>query len=102
MALIRRIGILTGGGDVPGLNVVIKAVVMRAADHQIEVLGLRRGWQSLLTIEPENPASLDAWTLPLSVERVRTFDRTGGTNLHTSRVNPANVPQADVPPSVRA
>ena len=102
MAVKRRIGILTGGGDVPGLNVVLKAVVMRAADRQIDVLGLRRGWQSLLEIDPADPASPDAWTLPLPVERVRTFDRTGGTNLHTSRVNPSNVAPAEVPPAVRA
>lgn len=102
MAVTRRVGILTGGGDVPGLNVVIKAVVTRAADYHIEVLGLRRGWQSLLEIDPADPASLDAWTMPLPVERVRTFDRTGGTNLHTSRVNPSNVAPAGVPRCVRA
>ena len=52
----RRIGILTGGGDVPGLNVAIKAVVMRAQNHDIEVVGLRRGWASLLNLNPDDPA----------------------------------------------
>jgi ATP-dependent phosphofructokinase / diphosphate-dependent phosphofructokinase len=101
MPATQRVGILTGGGDVPGLNVAIKAVATRAGDHQIEVLGLRRGWLSLLQINPDDPASLDAFTMPLPVERVRTFDRTGGTILHTSRVNPSNVSPDEVPPSVR-
>jgi 6-phosphofructokinase len=102
MAPIRRIGVLTGGGDVPGLNVAIKAVVMRTVDQHIDVLGLRRGWLSLLRINPDDPSSLADWTMPLSAERVRTFDRTGGTILHTSRTNPSNVGPDDVPPFVRA
>ncbi len=102
MASKRRIGILTGGGDVPGLNVTIKAVVSRAENHNIEVLGLRRGWQSLLHINPDDPASLEKYTLPLAHENVRTIDRTGGTILHTSRINPSNVKPEDVPAYVRA
>jgi 6-phosphofructokinase 1 len=101
MANKRRIGILTGGGDVPGLNVAIKAVVTRAQNHGIEVLGIRRGWQGLLHINPDDPGSLEKWTIPLPAERVRTIDRTGGTILHTSRTNPANVKPDDVPPFVR-
>ena len=85
----RRIGILTGGGDVPGLNVAIKAVVMRAQAHNIEVLGLRRGWASLMNLNPDDPATRDNWLIPLPPERVRTIDRTGGTILHTSRTNPS-------------
>ena len=98
----RRIGILTGGGDVPGLNVAIKAVVSRAQNHDIEVIGLRRGWASLLNLNPEDPSTLEKWTMPLSPERVRTIDRTGGTVLHTSRTNPSNVKPGDVPAHVRA
>jgi len=101
MSAIRRVGVLTGGGDVPGLNVAIKAVATRAVDHNIEVLGLRRGWLSLVHINPDDPASLDAWTMPLPAERVRTFDRTGGTILHTSRANPSNLSPSDVPAFVR-
>jgi 6-phosphofructokinase len=97
----RRIGILTGGGDVPGLNVAIKAVVARAQRHDIEVVGLRRGWMSMLEINPDDPATLDKWTLPLTTERVRTIDRTGGTILHTSRTNPSNVKPEEVPAHVR-
>src|SRR5438094_6321460 len=101
MATKRRIGILTGGGDVPGLNVAIKAVVTRAQPHDIEVLGLRLGWASLLHLNPEDPGTLEKWTTPLSPERVRTIDRTGGTVLHTSRTNPGNVNPGDVPAHVR-
>jgi 6-phosphofructokinase len=97
----RRIGILTGGGDVPGLNVAIKAVVERAQTQDIEVVGLRRGWMSVLKIDPDNPATLDEWTMPLTTERVRTIDRTGGTILHTSRTNPGNVTPDEVPAHVR-
>jgi 6-phosphofructokinase len=102
MANLRRIGILTGGGDVPGLNVAIKAVTMRGRDHGIEVLGLRRGWASVLRIDPDDAASVAEWTLPLEAERVRTYDRSGGTALHTSRTNPSKVKPDEVPPSVRA
>ncbi len=98
----RLIGILTGGGDVPGLNVAIKAVVTRAQNHDIEVLGLRRGWQSVLQINPDDPASLETTTMPLPLERVRTIDRSGGTILHTSRTNPSNVKPEDVPSHIRA
>ena len=52
MTAAKRIGILTGGGDVPGLNVAIKAAVMRGLEHDIEVVGLRRGWMSMLAIDP--------------------------------------------------
>jgi 6-phosphofructokinase len=102
MASKRRIGILTGGGDVPGLNVAIKAVVMRAQNHDIEVVGLRRGWASLLSLNPDDPSSRDNWLMPLTPERVRTIDRTGGTILHTSRTNPSNVKPGEVPAHVRA
>jgi 6-phosphofructokinase len=102
MANLRRIGILTGGGDVPGRNVAIKAVTMRGRDHGIEVLGLRRGWASVLRIDPDDAASVAEWTLPLEAERVRTYDRSGGTALHTSRTNPSKVKPDEVPPSVRA
>ena len=98
----RRVGVLTGGGDVPGLNVVIKAAVMRALEHGVEVLGLRRGWMSLLNLDPDDDTSLDRWTWQLTAERVRTVTRTGGTILHTSRANPSRVRASEVPTHVRA
>ena len=98
----RRIGILTGGGDVPGLNVAIKAAVLRAVDRDIDVIGLRRGWMSVLNLNPDDAASRDVWTWPLPPDRVRTFDRTGGTILHTSRTNPSNLKPDEIPDFVRA
>ena len=102
MTAKRRIGVLTGGGDVPGLNVAIKAVVSRAEDGDIEVVGLRRGWLSVVQIDPDDPNTREEWTMPLTHDSVRTIDRTGGTILHTSRINPAKVKPDEVPASVRA
>jgi ATP-dependent phosphofructokinase / diphosphate-dependent phosphofructokinase len=93
----QRIGILTGGGDVPGLNVAIKAVVTRAYTHKIDVVGIKRGWMGLACLNPDDPGSHDKFTIPLPVNRVRTIDRTGGTILHTSRTNPANMKPDEVP-----
>jgi ATP-dependent phosphofructokinase / diphosphate-dependent phosphofructokinase len=82
-----RIGILTGGGDVPGLNAVIKSVVYRAAEMGTEVLGIRRGWEGLTHMAPGR--ELDGeYVRPLDRTNTRTIDRTGGTTLHTSRTNP--------------
>lgn len=93
-----RIGILTGGGDVPGLNPCIKAVVNRVTEDGHTVVGLRRGWYALLHIEPSDQGSVESNTMELTVDRVRTVDRTGGTFLHTSRTNPSNVATSDLPP----
>lgn len=92
-----RIGILTGGGDVPGLNPCIKAVVNRATAAGHEVLGLRRGWAALVDTNPDDPATVAANTVTLTPGVVRTIDRSGGTILHTSRSNPGKVAAADLP-----
>ncbi len=92
-----RIGILTGGGDVPGLNPCIKAVVNRVAESGHEVVGLRRGWAALLDHDPDDADGVDEWFLPLDPAVVRTIDRSGGTMLHTSRTNPGRVRAGDVP-----
>lgn len=92
-----KIGILTGGGDVPGLNPCIKAVVHRCLDDGHEIVGLRRGWAGLLNIDRDDPSSIEKFTLPLDKMSVRTVDRTGGTFLHTSRTNPGRVSPKDVP-----
>jgi 6-phosphofructokinase 1 len=92
-----KIGILTGGGDVPGLNPTIKAVVNRAVSEGHEVLGIRRGWGGLLEFNRDDPESFDKNLMPLSKLAVRTIDRTGGTFLHTSRTNPGKVKAKDVP-----
>ena len=90
-----RIGILTGGGDVPGLNACIKAVVNRAAEEGHQVVGIRRGWGGLAHYNPDDPDS--ELLIPLDPGVVRTIDRTGGTFLHTSRTNPGKVRPDEVP-----
>ncbi|MFV2000644.1 MAG: 6-phosphofructokinase, partial [Acidimicrobiia bacterium] len=92
-----RIGILTGGGDVPGLNPCIKAVVNRVADQGHDVIGFRRGWAGLLNTNPEDPLSIEENTMVLDPGVVRTVDRSGGTFLHTSRTNPGRVRSQEVP-----
>jgi 6-phosphofructokinase 1 len=86
----KRIGILTGGGDVPGLNSVIKSVVYRSSELGWEVLGIRRGWQGLTHLNwTDGPDGEYVW--PLDRRNTRAIDRTGGTVLHTSRTNPSRV-----------
>ena len=97
-----RIGILTGGGDVPGLNACIKAATNRAFEEGHEMLGIRRGWAGLLNCEPSDPSSASTHTTRLDPEGVRTIDRTGGTILHTSRTNPAKVRADDEPDFLKA
>ncbi|MGB7447627.1 MAG: 6-phosphofructokinase [Ornithinimicrobium sp.] len=92
-----RIGILTGGGDVPGLNPCIKAVVNRVHEAGHEVVGIRRGWGGLATTNLDDPSTVEANFLPLDPTRVRTVDRSGGTFLHSSRTNPGRMPTKDVP-----
>jgi 6-phosphofructokinase 1 len=101
MADRRRVGILTGGGDVPGLNVAIKAVVSEAQSENIDIIGIRRGWMGLLGFDPHNTEMHAKLVRPLSIENVRIIDRTGGTILHTSRTNPSNVKPNEVPDFVR-
>jgi 6-phosphofructokinase len=93
----KRIGILTGGGDVPGLNPCVRSVVYRATDDGDEVIGIRRGWAGLLNFNLDDEDSLEKHTVKLTRETVRTIGRTGGTFLHTSRTNPGNVPREAIP-----
>ncbi|OGO59607.1 MAG: 6-phosphofructokinase, partial [Chloroflexi bacterium RBG_16_72_14] len=96
MAAPRRIGILTGGGDVPGLNSVIKSVVYRATDLGYEVIGIRRGWEGLT--HQRRGAELDPdYVRILDRINTRTIDRTGGTVLHSSRTNPRKMRAANLP-----
>ncbi len=87
----KRVGILTGGGDVPGLNSVIKSVVHRGAEIGCEVIGIRRGWEGLTHVDLKDPASRSRYIQPLNRENTRTIDRTGGTYLHSSRTNPTKM-----------
>jgi 6-phosphofructokinase 1 len=91
-----HIGILTGGGDVPGLNSVIKSVVYGATALAWQVTGIRRGWQGLTHVRP-GPDGDAAFVRPLDRRSTRAIDRTGGTILHTSRTNPGSMPEAALP-----
>lgn len=92
-----KIGVLTGGGDVPGLNPCIKMLVRRAIEEGFEVVGIRRGWAGLLEYDLDNPDTHGACVIPLDMLNTRTVDRTGGTFLHTSRTNPGKVKLRNVP-----
>ena len=86
-----RIGILTGGGDVPGLNSVIKGVVYRGTENDFEVIGIRRGWEGLTHVNLDDGASEARYIRPLTRENTRTIDRYGGTVLHSTRTNPSKI-----------
>ncbi len=97
MAAIKTLGILTGGGDVPGLNPCIKAVVDRAVDEGYDVFGFRRGWAGPININPDDPSEDWRWVMRLNKAVVRKIDRSGGTFLHTSRTRPSTVKAKEMP-----
>ncbi|NTU68714.1 MAG: phosphofructokinase [Chlorobiaceae bacterium] len=96
-----NIGVLTGGGDAPGINACIKAIVTIGAEESCTVTGIRRGWNGLLAFNPDDPGSREEHVLDLGVELVRRIDRTGGTLLHTSRIHPGNLRKNEIPPFLR-
>jgi len=89
---IKRIGILTGGGDVPGLNSVIKEVTYRATENNCQVFGIRRGWEGLTDVNLDDAESKTRYIIELTRDNTRTIDRYGGTMLHSSRTNPSKMP----------
>jgi len=89
--MTKRIGILTGGGDVPGLNSVIKEVVYRGTENNCEIYGIRRGWEGLTHPNLDEKESRDKYIWPLNRANTRTIDRFGGTILHSSRTNPSRM-----------
>lgn len=93
----KVIGLLTGGGDVPGLNPAMKAVVFSALELGYRVIGIKKGWAGLLHYNLDEPSTHDYYIRELHKEDVRTIDRTGGTFLHTSRTNPQNVGTKKIP-----
>ncbi len=111
---IRRLGVLTGGGDVPGLNAAIKALVYPAARMGIEITGLRAGWEGITFLNRARgrealifrPAEPSTWTggylVPLTRENTRDIERQGGTVLQSTRTNPARTRVADLPPHLAA
>jgi 6-phosphofructokinase len=98
----KRIGLLTGGGDAPGQNVCLKAIVYDAISKGYEVIGVRKGWEGLLNFDPDNPSTHGDYTMPLSKLRVRDIDRLPGSYLHSSRVDASAVPGNLIPSFLRA
>jgi ATP-dependent phosphofructokinase / diphosphate-dependent phosphofructokinase len=94
---MKTIGILTGGGDVPGLNPAMKAVVLSALENGYKMIGIRKGWAGLLNYNLDEPSTHEYYIRELHTNDVRTIDRTGGTFLHTSRTNPQNVKPNRIP-----
>jgi 6-phosphofructokinase 1 len=92
-----HLAVLTGGGDVPGLNAAIKAIVNEASARSWKVTGFRRGWTGPLNYNPDDPEGSRDCVTALRPDVVRHIDRTGGTVLHTTRTNPSNVRAADLP-----
>jgi 6-phosphofructokinase 1 len=90
-----RLGLLTGGGDVPGLNPCIRSITLSADSLGWEVTGFRRGWEGVLAVDPGDPATVEANSLKLTREGVRGIDRMGGTILHTSRTDPRTLAGGD-------
>jgi len=88
---VKRIGVLTGGGDVPGLNSAIKEIAEAGWTKGIQIVGIRRGWEGLTHINLDDPQSKEYYLYNLTRATTRTIDRTGGTCLHTSRTNPAKM-----------
>jgi len=94
---IGTVGILTGGGDVPGLNPCIKAIVYRANDEGMRVVGIKKGWAGLVEYHIEDESTHDENIVSLDKGTVRTIDRSGGTILHTSRTKPSAVKRGEMP-----
>ena len=92
-----RIAVLTGGGDVPGLNPCIKTLVYRAGSEGVDVMGIRRGWAGLLEYNPDDSPVNPSCIQELNPLEVRTIDRSGGTHLHTSRTNPSATRKKEAP-----
>src|ERR1700730_16308225 len=107
---VRALGVLTGGGDVPGLNAAIKALVYRASSMGISITGLRSGWEGVTFLDRSrsrdelifNPNDPQTWKnnylMPLTRLNTRSIDRTGGTILQSTRTNPARMRVGDLPP----
>ena len=99
--MAKRIGVLTAGGDAPGQNVCLKAVVYNAVAQGYEVIGIRKGWEGLMYLDPQNPGTQAENAMILTKARVRDIDRAAGSFLHSSRVEPARVSRESAPAFLR-
>jgi 6-phosphofructokinase len=100
--MTKRVAILTGGGDVPGLNMCLKSLVYRVIDLGFEPIGVRKGWEGLIHYNPRDPSSYSDYFIELTKNMVRPIDRTPGSFLHSSRLDPRTVPNVMVPEFLRS
>ena len=98
----KRVAILTGGGDVPGLNMCLKSLVYHLIDDGYEPIGVRKGWEGLVQYNPHDPSTYGECFIELTKNIVRPIDRTPGSFLHSSRMEPRSVPRMQVPEFLRA
>src|SRR5512135_2642504 len=101
MTMAKRVAILTGGGEVPGLNMCLKSLVYRLIDQGYEPIGVRKGWEGLIRYDPSNPTTYGGNFIEVTKNLVRPIDRTSGSFLHSSRLNPGRTPAAFVPDFLR-
>ena len=101
MAITKRVGILTGGGDVPGLNMCLKSLVYRLIELGYEPIGVRKGWDGLVQYNPSDPSTYSDHFIELTKNMVRPIDRTPGSFLHSSRLDPRCIPSKQVPEFLR-
>lgn len=99
--MIKRVAILTGGGDVPGLNMCLKSLVYSLIDAGYETIGVRKGWEGLIQYNPHDPSTYSDSFIELTKNMVRPIDRTPGSFLHSSRMEPRYVPRLQVPEFLR-
>jgi 6-phosphofructokinase 1 len=100
--MTKRVAILSGGGDVPGLNMCLKSLVYRIIDLGFEPIGVRKGWEGLIYYNPRDPSTYSDYFIELTKNMVRPIDRTPGSFLHSSRLDPRAVPTTMVPEFLRS
>lgn len=100
--MTKRVAVLTGGGDVPGLNMCLKSLVYRVIDSGYEPIGVRKGWEGLMHYNPRDPSSYSDFFIELTKSMVRPIDRMHGSFLHSSRLDPRTVPNGMVPEFLRS
>jgi 6-phosphofructokinase 1 len=97
----KRVGILVGGGDVPGLNLCLKSLIYRIIDEGFEPIGIRKGWEGLINYNYHDPTTYGDNFIELSKNMVRAIDRSPGSFLHSSRINPLKTPHKFTPEFLR-
>jgi ATP-dependent phosphofructokinase / diphosphate-dependent phosphofructokinase len=97
VALNKRVAVLTGGGDVPGLNMCLKSLIYRVIDYGYEPIGVRKGWEGLINYNPHDTSSFSQHFIELTKNRVRAIDQTSGSFLHSSRIDPRQTPTRLIP-----